>query len=82
MSEDHPGRAELALTRAVADAVPVPVIASGGAGGSQHMLEALTDGHADAALAATIYHFGEVSVAETKALLASHGVPVRPLVEG
>ena len=43
------------------------------------MLDAVTEGHADAALAATIYHYGEVSVAETKALLASQGVPVRPL---
>ena len=81
-SMDADGRLDgfdLALTRAVAEAVPVPVIASGGAGGSAHMLDAVTEGHADAALAATIYHYGEVSVAETKALLASQGVPVRPL---
>ena len=78
-ADGHLDGFDLALTRAVADAGPGPVIASGGAGGSQHMLEALTEGHADAALAATIYHFGEVSVAETKALLARRGVPVRPL---
>jgi cyclase len=68
---------DLELLRAVADAVPVPVIASGGAGTLQHMLEAVTVGRADAALAASIFHFGTYSIAQAKAYLAEHGVPVR-----
>ena len=67
---------DLALTRAVSDAVPVPVIASGGAGSPAHLLSALTDGGADAALAASIFHDGHYSVAETKRELARAGVEI------
>jgi imidazole glycerol-phosphate synthase subunit HisF len=68
---------DLELLQAVADAVPVPVIASGGAGSLQHMLEAVTIGKADAALAASIFHFGTHSITEAKQYFAAHGVPVR-----
>ncbi|HEV7679402.1 MAG TPA: imidazole glycerol phosphate synthase subunit HisF [Candidatus Dormibacteraeota bacterium] len=68
---------DIALTRAVADAVPVPVIASGGAGEPEHLREALTDGHAGAALAASIFHFEGHPVPQTKRYLHEHGVPVR-----
>jgi cyclase len=68
---------DLALTRAVAAAVRVPVIASGGAGSPAHMADAVTRGGADAALAASIYHFGTSSIAETKALFRRRGIPVR-----
>jgi cyclase len=69
---------DIALTRAVADAVPVPVIASGGAGTLEHLVAGLRDGHATAVLAASIFHFGEVSIAEAKRALADAGLPVRP----
>jgi cyclase len=69
---------DLALTRAVADAVPVPVIASGGVGSLEHLSEGIRIGGADAVLAASIFHYGEFSVGEAKALLARDGVPVRP----
>ena len=69
---------DIALTRAVADAVSVPVIASGGAGTLDHLAAAVRDGHASAVLAASIFHFGEFSVAEAKAHMAKAGVPVRP----
>ena len=65
------------LTRTVADAVPVPVIASGGAGKREHFRDVLTEGHADAALAATLFHFGIMPVPELKRWLAEEGVPVR-----
>ena len=65
------------LTRAVADAVSVPVIASGGAGTLEHLREALVEGRADAALAASIFHFQECTIHEAKDYLAKHGVPVR-----
>jgi cyclase len=65
------------LTRAVADAVDVPVIASGGAGNATHVLGALRDGHADAALVAGILHDGETTVGEIKATLADSGIRVR-----
>ncbi len=65
------------LLRAVTGAVSVPVIASGGAGNVQHLIEAVTEGHADAVLAASIFHFGEVSIAEAKRAMAAAGVPVR-----
>ncbi len=65
------------LTRTVADAVPVPVIASGGAGKREHFRDVLTEGHADAALAATLFHFGILPVPELKKWLAREGVPVR-----
>jgi imidazole glycerol-phosphate synthase subunit HisF len=68
---------DLELTRAVAEAVTVPVIASGGAGTLEHFHEALTDGGADAALAASLFHFGIHTIAETKRYLADHGVEVR-----
>ena len=70
---------ELELTRAVADAVEVPVVASGGAGTPEHLRAALTEGGASAALAASIFHYQEYSIARTKDYLARHGVPVRLL---
>jgi len=69
---------ELRLTRMIADAVSVPVVASGGAGSPEHMYQVLSEAHADAALAAGIFHFGEFTVADTKRYLAERGVPVRP----
>ncbi len=72
---------DIALTRAIAEAVSIPVIASGGAGNLEHLAEALTEGKADAALAASIFHFGTYSIAETKEFLAARGVPVRRLPE-
>lgn len=68
---------DLEMTRAVADAVDVPVVASGGAGSPEHLFEVLTAGGADAALAASIFHFGTYSIAETKRYLAGRGVAVR-----
>jgi cyclase len=68
---------DLELTATIAAAVPVPVIASGGAGEPEHLRAALVEGAADAALAASIFHFGEYSIGETKAYLAEHKVPVR-----
>ena len=68
---------DLALTRQVADAVTVPVIASGGVGAVEHLAAAIIEGHASAVLAASIFHFGEVSVAGAKAHLARCGIPVR-----
>lgn len=69
---------DLELTRAVADAVGVPVIASGGAGTLEHLYDGLTAGRADAALAASMFHYREVTVAEVKRYLAGRGVSVRP----
>src|SRR5438105_13395014 len=69
---------DIALTRAVADAVRVPVIASGGVGTLEHMVEGIRDGHATAVLAASIFHFGTFRIGEAKTYLAEHGVPVRP----
>lgn len=69
---------DLALTRAVADAVNVPVIASGGVGTLEHLVEGATLGGADAVLAASIFHFGEHTVAEAKTAMAAAGVVVRP----
>ncbi|MGQ9364868.1 imidazole glycerol phosphate synthase subunit HisF [Azospirillum sp. ST 5-10] len=68
---------DLALTRAVADAVRVPVIASGGVGTLDHLVEGIRDGHATAVLAASIFHFGTYTVGEAKAALARAGIPVR-----
>jgi cyclase len=68
---------DCALTAAISDAVPIPVIASGGAGEPVHFVEVFTDGRADAALAASIFHFGSHSIPSLKAHLAAHGVPVR-----
>ncbi len=68
---------DLPMTRAVADAVEIPVVASGGAGAPEHLRAALTEGNASAALAASIFHYRQYSIAETKDYLARHGVPVR-----
>ena len=68
---------DIEMTAAVSDAVKIPVVASGGAGSPQHMLDVLTAGKADAALAASIFHFKEHSVPAVKQFLADHGVPVR-----
>ena len=68
---------DVALTRAIAEAVGIPVIASGGAGNLDHFLQALTRGGADAALAASLFHFGELSIGDVKRFLTSKGVPVR-----
>ena len=68
---------ELELTRAVADAVGIPVIASGGAGELDHLSEAITDGHADAVLCASIFHYGTFRVRDAKQHLADAGIPVR-----
>jgi len=69
---------DLDLTRAVADAVTVPVIASGGVGGLDHLVAGIREGHASAVLAASIFHFGTHSVAEAKQYMAAHGVNIRP----
>jgi cyclase len=69
---------DLPLTRAVAEAVPVPVVASGGCGSVEHMAAALTEGKASAALAASVFHFGEIRIPEAKARLRAAGVEVRP----
>jgi cyclase len=71
---------DLALTRAISDAVQVPVIASGGVGTLEHLREGLVEGGADAVLAASIFHFGDHTVGEAKRYLADHGVAVRPWV--
>ena len=68
---------DIALTRAVADAVHVPVIASGGVGNLDHLVEGIRDGHATAVLAASIFHFGEYSVQQAKQHMAKAGLPVR-----
>jgi cyclase len=68
---------DLELTRAVADAVSVPVIASGGAGTLDHLVAGVRDGHASAVLAASIFHFGEATIAQAKARMAESGIPVR-----
>jgi cyclase len=69
---------DLELTRTVADKVTIPVIASGGVGGLEHLAQGVRDGHASAVLAASIFHFGEFTVGDVKAYMADHGVPVRP----
>jgi cyclase len=68
---------DLELTRAIADGVSAPVIASGGVGTLDHLVEGVAGGHASAVLAASIFHFGEYSIRQAKAHLARHGVPVR-----
>jgi len=68
---------DIALTRAIADAVRVPVIASGGVGTLDHLVEGIRDGHATAVLAASIFHFGTYRIGEAKARLAASGIPVR-----
>jgi cyclase len=69
---------DLALTRAVCDAVPVPVIASGGVGALEHLSDGIRIGGADAVLAASIFHYGTFTVREAKAQFARDGIPVRP----
>ncbi len=68
---------DIALTRAVADAVPVPVIASGGVGNLDHLVAGIRDGGATAVLAASIFHFGEHTIGEAKAHMADAGLPMR-----
>ncbi len=68
---------DVELTRAVADAVPAPVIASGGAGTPEHFYQALTAGRADAVLAASLFHFRQLGIGELKTYLAGRGIPVR-----
>ncbi len=68
---------DIELTRAVADAVPVPVIASGGVGTLEHLVEGVRDGHASAVLAASIFHYGECTIGEAKRFMAAAGLPVR-----
>ncbi len=68
---------DLELTRAVADAVTIPVVASGGVGGVEHLVEGIRDGHASAVLAASIFHFGDVAIRDAKAYMARSGLPVR-----
>ena len=68
---------DIPMTRAIADAVSLPVIASGGAGKLEHLHEAITEGHADAVLVASIAHFGTFSIRRMKEYLAGHGIPVR-----
>ncbi len=81
-SMDEDGRRkgyDLALNRAISEIVGVPVIASGGAGGPEHMYDALMGGRADAVLAASIFHYGEYKIEAVKEYLAARGVPVRPV---
>ena len=68
---------DIELTRAIADAVNIPVIASGGAGTLQHFAQALTEGGADAALAASLFHYKQLTIAEVKEYLARQGISVR-----
>src|SRR5471030_3083574 len=70
---------DIELTRAVADAVPVPVVASGGVGTLDHLVEGVTEGGASAVLAASIFHFGTFTIAQAKEHLARAGVPVRQI---
>jgi len=68
---------DLALTRAVSDAVSVPVIASGGVGTREHLAEGILEGHADAVLAASVFHFGDFTVRDSKQFMQSRGIEVR-----
>jgi cyclase len=68
---------DLALTRSISDAVGIPVIASGGVGGLQHLADGILEGHADAVLAASIFHFGEFTVGQAKSYLAEQGIAMR-----
>jgi cyclase len=72
---------DLEITRAVADAVGIPVVASGGAGSPDHLADAILLGHAEAALAASIFHFGQYTITETKQIMRSRGIPVRMKAE-
>jgi imidazole glycerol-phosphate synthase subunit HisF len=78
MDRDGTGKGfNIALTRAVADAVSIPVIASGGVGTLDHLVEGIRDGHATAVLAASIFHFGTFKIGEAKAYMAAAGIPMR-----
>jgi cyclase len=68
---------DLEVTAAVSDAVTIPVVASGGAGRPEHLADAIQIGHADAALAASIFHYGQFTIAETKRVMAARGISVR-----
>jgi cyclase len=68
---------DLPITQAVSKAVSIPVVASGGAGNPQHMVDAILMAQADAVLAASIFHFGQYTIAQTKHLMAQNGIPVR-----
>jgi cyclase len=70
---------DLEITRAVSDAVSIPVVASGGAGKPEHLADAILLGHADAALAASIFHYGQYTIAETKRVMRDRGIPVREI---
>ncbi len=72
---------DIELTARISESLEIPVIASGGAGKLDHMVEVLRDGKADAVLAASIFHFGEFTVSDVKEYLAERGIPVRPFVE-
>ncbi len=76
-ADGHKSGYDMTLTAKVADAVGIPVIASGGAGGPEDICRVLTEGKADAALAASIFHYGQYSIAQVKEYLHQHGVPVR-----
>jgi len=79
MDRDGTGKGfNIALTRAIADAVRIPVIASGGVGTLDHLVEGIRDGHATAVLAASIFHFGTFTIGQAKAAMAAAGIPVRP----
>ena len=73
---------DIELTREISEAVSIPVIASGGAGNKEHFYDALTTGGADAALAASLFHFKELEISDVKDFLASKGVPVRIVKDG
>jgi cyclase len=68
---------DIEITAAVSEAITVPLVASGGAGKPEHLADAIIEGHADAALAASIFHFGEYTIQETKRVMAERGIPVR-----
>ena len=78
-TDGHLSGYDIPMLRAISDAVSVPIVASGGAGGPAHMVEALTEGRADAVLAASIFHFGTYSIAGVKQELARAGIPIRPV---
>jgi cyclase len=76
-ADGHLDGYDIPLTRAIADAVGVPVIASGGCGEPQHMVDAVTEGRADAVLAASIFHYGTYRIRDCKRFMARQGIPVR-----
>ncbi len=78
-TDGHQTGYDIPMLRAISEAVTVPVVASGGAGSPAHMAQALTEGHADAVLAASIFHFGTYSIRQVKAELAAAGLPMRPV---